>query len=133
MRDFVDSDPSIANAKVRQAANLTYRVVDGKYYVTNPERRELVVLNEDGFKILQAAHDFTVQEIYMRCCEVDTTESAPRSAARSLSRDDILTFLGRLREVSLIDFYESDIRLSKKKGETHEPKRTEDPRGLQRT
>lgn len=109
MRNPIDSGPNIANAKVRQAANLIYRVVDGKYYVTNPERRELVVLNEAGFKILQAAHDCTVHEVYMRCCEADTTQSASRSAVRNLSREEVLTYLGRLREVLLIYFCESDV------------------------
>ena len=46
-----------------QPPDLVYRAVDGRYFVTNPGRREVVVLNRAGFAVLELCHQRTIKSL----------------------------------------------------------------------
>lgn len=45
------------------AAELVYRQVDGRFFVTNPALRRVVVLNESGFTVLRLCHERTMSDV----------------------------------------------------------------------
>lgn len=45
------------------AAELVYRQVDGRFFVTNPALRRVVVMNESAFAVLELCHGRTVAAV----------------------------------------------------------------------
>lgn len=81
---------------IKQPSNLTYREVDGLYYITNIVRHEVVVLNESAFKILQLSNQRTIEEV------LDLTSDNEQNM--KFNRDETLMFLESLRSAGLIDY-----------------------------
>jgi PHD/YefM family antitoxin component YafN of YafNO toxin-antitoxin module len=48
---------------IKQMPDLLYKKVDDKYYITNMVRKEVVVVNESAFRILELSDNKTVDEI----------------------------------------------------------------------
>lgn len=88
---------------ITQLSNLTYREIDGLYYVTNPVRREVVVLNDSAFRILQLADKKTVEDV----CDLASTTSGndgKNSQEMGINREDTVMFLESVRTLGLIEF-----------------------------
>ncbi len=89
---------------IKQISDLVYREIDNKYYITNTQRHEVVVLNEAAFRILELAHEKTVEEI----CEA--LESSNVCLCNHEEGNDteqeasIKAFLDQLRASGLIMF-----------------------------
>jgi len=97
---------SIANdlysRNVKQAPNLVYRVIDGKYYVTNPIRHEIVILNRPGFYLLQVADGCSIKHLCLRLFENGDLASEINQTHLVFSHKEVVDFLEHLSEVSLI-------------------------------
>lgn len=88
---------------IKQLSNLTYREIDGLYYVTNPIRREVVVFNDLAFRILQLADKRTVEVV----CDMASSISGNdvrNSQDMGINREDTLMFLESVRTLGLIEF-----------------------------
>ncbi len=48
---------------IKQIPDLLYKKIDDKYYITNTFRKEVIVVNEPAFKILELSDSKTVDEI----------------------------------------------------------------------
>lgn len=93
------------SALVIQTPYLTYRKIRGQYWITNPNRREVVVINEAGFNILRLCDRIGSLELYQRlkAQEPDSEYSALRE------------FLGSLANVGLIRFQPDETGVARAK------------------
>lgn len=48
---------------LEQPLNLVFRQINGRYFVTVPERRKVIVLNRAGFKVLELCHQRTLASV----------------------------------------------------------------------
>lgn len=81
--------------QIKQVHDLVYQKIDKKYYITNINRREVVVLNEFGFKILEISENKTVDEL----CNLILSKY-------KVCREDITIFLKDLSLNGLIEYIE---------------------------
>ena len=88
---------------IKQTPNLTYRAIDGCYYVVNPLRREVVVLNESAFRILELAHDCTLDKLCAVLSQTIHNSTFLISSNDTFDREEIIMCLQSLKEASLIE------------------------------
>ena len=82
------------DVSVSQPEDLTYREIDGQYYVTNPNRHSITILDKHAFGVLQACQSRTVSEVI----RTEDIELADQESAQYL-----LTFLKELEQNGLIN------------------------------
>jgi hypothetical protein len=75
---------------------LTFRVVNGRYYVTNPSRREVVVMNQPAFQTLQLSHGKTKDELHK------ILRKSPGTS--QIQREEMLRCLEEFRTLHLINY-----------------------------
>lgn len=84
---------------IQQLPNLTYTTIENLYYITNPIRREVIVLNKTAFLILQTAHEITIEDL----CDVISVKNDDVTF-QNISREDILSYLESLKNLELIEY-----------------------------
>ena len=90
---------------IKQTSGLVFRKVDDLYYVTNPHRHEIAVLNESAFHILEKAHDLTVEKL----CELFSHRQGKGGEnggdqTMALDSADVLHCLDSLKSANLISY-----------------------------
>ena len=90
--------------KIKQVPTLTYREIDGEYYVTNIRKREVVVLNELAFRILEVADDCDMDDVCLFFSGQSDSVVDFQHYHNNLSREEVICFLEKLRTLSLIQF-----------------------------
>lgn len=90
--------------RIKQTRALTYRHIDGDYYVTNIRNREVVVLNELAFRILEVADACDVDDVCRFFTEQSETAAIVKHQHKAISREEVVHFLEELKTLSLIDF-----------------------------
>jgi len=81
---------------VSQPRHLTYKEVDGQFFVTNHDTQEIVVLNRRGFDILRLCQDRTIAGICV-CLSRDAAQSIP-----PIKSEEVIEFLSSLLNIGLI-------------------------------
>ena len=90
---------------VMQTPGLVFRRIDDLYYVTNPHKRQIVVLNVSAFRILELVNKRSVEDLCRILCSDGGVSGADSEALPfSFDNDDILKCLRSLNEASLISF-----------------------------
>lgn len=88
--------------KVIQIKHLTYREIDGLFYVINSKFREAVVLNQTAFEILQSANDIEEDKLYKKIIEEISDNSKANEKKYQINYDEFKSFLYVLEEAHLI-------------------------------
>ncbi len=94
----------ISDAAIRQAPGLVFRNVDGLYYITNPNRHEVAVINHAAFCVLELSDGQPVEELCRLFREGQTRAGGESTPAIHLAAEDVRRCLADLKAANLIDY-----------------------------
>jgi hypothetical protein len=94
----------ISDAAIRQAPGLVFRNVDGLYYVTNPNRHEVAVINHAAFCVLELSDGQPFEEVCRLFREGQTRAGGESTPAIHLAAEDVRRCLADLKAAKLIDY-----------------------------
>ncbi|MDJ0762343.1 MAG: hypothetical protein QNJ97_05085 [Myxococcota bacterium] len=90
---------------IKQTSGLVFRKVDNFYYVTNPHRRQVAVLNGSAFRVLELAENRSVNDLCQMLCSVkDSSSESTEVPTALLDRGDVIECLQALDTANLIQF-----------------------------
>jgi len=91
------------NTIIRQAKNLTYRVIDGNYYIINPVAKNTVILNKSAFEILEICNDVTFHKLCNTFLK-DENNKMNITPTNYFNKNELLQFLYSLKNYELLEF-----------------------------